>query len=93
MGVRTMRTIYDKRLLILEEKKREQERKDNELRKINGEDVYIYFCVWCNAFNNSNGKNNIKLFERFLSQENYQVNDYQLKYLKEKYFKGKDNEI
>ena len=76
----------------LREEKRQEENTKSQNRKFLGENIYTLFCVWCNAFNNNNGKNNIKLFERFLSQENYQVNDYQLKYLKEKYFKGKDNE-
>lgn len=55
-------------------------------KKLNGEYIYVNFCVWCNAFNSSNGKTDAKLFAKFLKQENIELTFWQRKHLAEKYF-------
>lgn len=55
-------------------------------KQVRGEYIYVNFCVWCNAFNNSNGKNDAKLFAKFLKQENIELTFWQRKHLAEKYF-------
>lgn len=59
--------------------------------QINGEDIYIEFKVWCNAYNSGNGKNNAKLFAKFLKEQEIELNFWQKKYLAEKYFGYKYN--
>ena len=55
-------------------------------KKANGEYIYVNFCVWCNAFNNCKGKNDAKLFAKFLKKEKIELTFWQRKYLAEKYF-------
>lgn len=55
-------------------------------KKQNGEYIYVNFCVWCNAYNDGNGKNDAKLFAKFLKQENIELTFWQRKHLAEKYF-------
>lgn len=68
------------------ERERLEKAKDFSKREINGENIYILFCIWCNAFFESNGKNNINLFKKFLKRENKTLSFCHQKYLNEKYF-------
>lgn len=51
-----------------------------------GESVYTMFCVWCNAFNKGNGKNDPEVFGKFLKQELIELNFHQKKHIAEKHF-------
>ena len=55
-------------------------------KELYGENIYSKFCIWCNAFNNSNGKTDANLFAKFLKQENIELTFWQRKHLAEKYF-------
>lgn len=55
-------------------------------RKVTGEEQYVLFCAWCNAFNYGEGKNDPKVFKQYLKEENIELNFWQKKYLSEKYF-------
>ena len=59
---------------------------ERNFKQVRGEYIYVNFCVWCNAFNDSKGKNDAKLFAKFLKQENIELTFWQRKHLAEKYF-------
>jgi hypothetical protein len=50
--------------------------------------VYIYtmYCVWCNAYNNGEGKRDWRTFARYIKENNIAVGWWQRKTIEEKYF-------
>jgi len=54
--------------------------------EITGDNIYILYCSWCNAFKNRNLKNNAETFAEFLKKENIKLTFWQKKYIYEKYF-------
>lgn len=77
---------YEQRLKEIKIKELEQRHFQHLANQANGEYIYVNFCVWCNAFNNCKGKNDAKLFAKFLKQENIELTFWQRKHLAEKYF-------
>ena len=63
-----------------------KEREEKLMRALKGEDQYTDFCLWCNAFNKGQGKNDLKTFKRYLKETNSTINFWQGKHLAEKYF-------
>lgn len=64
-----------------------RKRQQDELIKIlTGEFIYIDFKCWCNAYNKGEGKNDAKVFAKFLKEEQIEINFWQKKHLAEKYF-------
>ena len=61
--------------------RREQERKQH-----NGETIYAMYCVWCNAFKGSKGKNDYKQFLEYMKEENVEVSFWQFKKIAENHF-------
>ena len=55
-------------------------------RILNGESVYLDFCIWCNAYHKGEGKNNPELFGTYLKENNTELNFWQKKHIAEKYF-------
>lgn len=53
---------------------------------ITGENIYVLYCSWCNAFKNKELKNDAETFGEFLKQENIKLTFWQKKYICEKYF-------
>lgn len=67
-----------------------KERFDNNLQKYkdsvnSGENAYLLFCCWCNAYNGFKGKNDDKTFGRYLKEKNVKLNFWQKKYIAEHY--------
>lgn len=74
-------------MVIEEHKIKERSRQYESLhREATGENQYSRFCIWCNAFNEGQGKLNSKIFAKYLKEENIELNFWQKKYLAEKYF-------
>lgn len=68
-------------------KEKEQQRYYQTLRnKLTGENVYGLFCVWCNAFNKGQGKNDNTVFKKFLDEQNVELTFWQKKHLSENHF-------
>lgn len=51
-----------------------------------GHNIYTMFCIWCNAFNKGQGKNDPKVFGKFLKEEKIELNFWQKKNIAEKHF-------
>ena len=62
------------------------ERWNSENKTINGDKVYTEFCIWCNVFNKSKGKNDPETFGRFLKEQHIEINFWQKKHIAEKHF-------
>lgn len=77
---------YEQRLKQIKIKELEQRHFKHLASQVNGEYIYVNFCVWCNAFNNCKGKTDAKLFAKFLNNENIELTFWQRKHLAEKYF-------
>lgn len=77
---------FEEQLLIEHNSRVQRERWERHCKQVRGEYIYVNFCVWCNAFNDSKGKNDAKLFAKFLKQENIELTFWQRKHLAEKYF-------
>lgn len=77
---------FDEQIRQMQEERHRREFYEYQRKQANGEYIYVNFCVWCNAFNDSKGKNDAKLFAKFLKQENIELTFWQRKHLAEKYF-------
>ena len=77
---------FEEQLLIEHNSRFQRESWERHCKQVRGEYIYTDFCVWCNAFNDSKGKNDAKLFGKFLKQENIELTNYQRLYLLEHYF-------
>ena len=77
---------FEEQIYQMQAERNRREWWEHHCKQVRGEYIYVNFCVWCNAFNNSNGKNDAKLFAKFLNQENIELTFWQRKHLAEKYF-------
>lgn len=77
---------FEEQIRQMQEERHRRERYEYQRKQVNGEYIYVNFCVWCNAYNDSKGKNDAKLFAKFLKQENIELTFWQRKHLAEKYF-------
>ena len=59
-------------------------------REFNGENIYTDFCLHCNCNNKERTEEN---FNDWLNKETIEINFWQLKHIKEKYFDYKYNFI
>ncbi len=55
-------------------------------RRLNGDSVYLDFCVWCNAYHKGEGKDDPVLFGAYLKETGQDLNFWQKKHIAEKYF-------
>lgn len=78
--------LFEKMIAEEHEIRTRQEREQMHLRKITGENQYTDFCLWCNAFNKGQGKNDNQTFKRYMQEQNITLNFWQKKHLAEKYF-------
>lgn len=77
---------FEEQIRQMQDERHRRERWECKRKQLNGEYIYVNFCVWCNAFNDSKCKNDAKLFAKFLKQENIELTFWQRKHLAEKYF-------
>ena len=77
---------FEEQLRIEHNNSIQRESWERHFKQVRGEYIYVNFCVWCNAFNNGNGKTDAKLFARFLKEQEIELNFWQRKHLAEKYF-------
>lgn len=59
---------------------------DSNRMQSRGEYIYTNFCVWCNAFKNGEGKDDYKLFEQYIKENNIVANWWQRKCIYENHF-------
>lgn len=64
----------------------DRERQEYETRERNGENIYLDFCIWCNAFKEMKGKNSDTTFAEYLKKENITLSFWQRKHIAEQYF-------
>ena len=55
-------------------------------KKLNGEHIYLDFCIWCNAFKKSEGKNDPEVFAEYLKETGTKLTFAQKKHIAETYF-------
>lgn len=55
-------------------------------RDKNGDNIYLWFCVWCNINGDSTWKTSPKKFAEYLKAENVELGFWQRKSIAEKYF-------
>ena len=77
---------FEKQIRQMQDERRCREHWEYKRKQLNGEYIYVDFCMWCNAFNDSKGKNDAKLFAKFLKQQNIELTFWQRKNLAEKHF-------
>lgn len=77
---------FEEQIRQMQAERHRGEHYEYQRKQSNGEYIYVNFCVWCNAFKDSKGKNDAKLFAKFLKQENIELTFWQRKHLAEKYF-------
>lgn len=70
----------------IHEENLKKDREEYLQRKLNGELVYLDFCIWCNAYHKGEGKNDPELFGTYLKETNTELNFWQKKHIAEKYF-------
>ena len=66
-----------------------EEQYERQRKILLGDYIYSDYCLWCNAFNKGKGKNDAKLFAKFLRQEEIELNFWQRKHLAETHFEYK----
>ena len=55
-------------------------------KRVDGEYIYLNFCVWCNAYKNGAGKRDYRIFEQYIKENNIVANWWQRKRIYENYF-------
>lgn len=74
-----LREIHDERVARERAEYRERER--------NGENIYIWFCAWCNCHPNGEAmKVSAEWFGKYLKQEGIELNFWQRKAIAERHF-------
>lgn len=70
----------------LSKERKSQERWDRLWKESTGENIYIEFKAWCNAYKKGEGKNNPYIFAEFLKENNINLGFWQKKCIAKKYF-------
>ena len=66
--------------------RKKAERYEHNKKKVNGEYIYIDFCVWCNAHEIGSKKHDCKVFEQYIKENNIVANWWQKKRIYENHF-------
>jgi hypothetical protein len=77
---------FEEQIENVQAERQEKEKSRLKSNEIKGEYIYTMFCVWCNAYNNGEGKNDWRTFARYIIENNIAVNWWQRKCIEEKYF-------
>ena len=77
---------FDEMIRKAQDERHESEYNKHRRNMIRGEYIYTWFCVWCNAYNNGEGKKDWRTFARYIKENNIAVNWWQRKCIEEKYF-------
>ena len=77
---------FEEQVRQLQDERHRRENCESQSNQLHGEYIYVGFRVWCNAFNDGNGKTDPKVFAKWLKKENIELTFWQRKHLAEKYF-------
>lgn len=77
---------FDEEVIIAQELRQRKEYWDMLHKETNGDYIYTRFCVWCNAYNNGQGKHDARLFARYIKENNIEMNWWQRNRIAENYF-------
>lgn len=77
---------FDEQIKIIQQLRQKKEFEEMQSKEFNGDYIYIRFCVWCNAYNNGQGKHDCKVFEQYIKENNITPNWWQKKRIYENYF-------
>lgn len=77
---------FDEMLKECRNERRKKEFFENNKKVVNGEYIYINFCIWCNSCRNGVGKHDYKVFEEYVKENNIVANWWQRKRIYENHF-------
>ena len=77
---------FEEMIKECEKERRKKQFYETNKKRVDGEYIYIMFCVWCNAYKNVAGKHDYKVFEQYIKENNIVANWWQKKRIYENHF-------
>jgi hypothetical protein len=77
---------FDEQIRITQQERQNKQYNSLKRKEIDGDYIYIRFCVWCNAYKNGTGKHDYKVFEQYIKENDIVANWWQRKCIYENYF-------
>lgn len=80
-----MRT-FDEQIREVQAERQRNEFWETQKRIARGENIYAWYCAWCNAYNDGNGKTDGETFDRYCDEQGVAIDFWKRKAIGEKHF-------
>ena len=77
---------FDEQIRELQAERQRAEHWETQKRIARGENIYAWYCAWCNAYNDGNGKTDGANFDRYCEEQGVAIDFWKRKAIGEKHF-------